>query len=235
MIKCLLFAFLIGQTQVAEVPPLVKEHKVAAIKKWSKDIEALEALDRKQKDPKDAILFLGSSSVRRWNTISEDMAPWPTIKRGYGGAKFSDLAIFARRLTKSHTPRAIAIFVANDIAGKDTDKTPEEVLELVRYVVDEVKDASDGKPVFLIAITPTSSRFGVWDAITQVNQLMAKFAESTKGVHYIATANEYLVDGKPNDALFVDDRLHLNDDGYDIWARVIKAALEKELGSPVKE
>lgn len=231
MINCLFLTLLISQTQVGAFPPYVAKHEEAALKKWSKDIEKLEALDKTEKDPEDAILFLGSSSIRRWDTIGEDMAPWPTIKRGYGGAKFSDLAIFARRLTRAHDPRAVAIFVANDIAGKETDKTPKEVLKLVQFVVKEVRSASGDKPVFLIAVTPTSSRFKVWDEIKKVNQSMAEYAKANDGVYFIATADDYLVDGKPNDKLFVGDQLHLNDDGYDVWARIIKVKLKKELGA----
>ena len=39
------------------------------MKRWSQDIETLEQRDVVQRDPEDAILFIGSSSIRRWDTI----------------------------------------------------------------------------------------------------------------------------------------------------------------------
>ncbi|MCK4683706.1 MAG: hypothetical protein KAT44_02010, partial [Pirellulales bacterium] len=73
-----------------------------AVKRWSHDIEVLEQKDIDQRDPKDAILFIGSSSIRRWESIETDMAPYQVVQRGYGGAKYSDLAVFSKRLIHPH-------------------------------------------------------------------------------------------------------------------------------------
>jgi hypothetical protein len=45
------------------------------VKKWEHDIAAFEQLDKSEQDPKNAILFTGSSSIWLWSTILEDMAP----------------------------------------------------------------------------------------------------------------------------------------------------------------
>ena len=55
------------------------------------EIDAFVLWDSKNAVPEDAILFVGSSSIRLWETIGDDMAPYSAIRRGYGGAKFSDL------------------------------------------------------------------------------------------------------------------------------------------------
>ena len=108
----------------------------------------------------DAILFIGSSSIRRWGDIAIDMAPYRPIQRGYGGAKYSDVAVFAERLIQPHRYRALVMFVGNDVSGKPQDHTPEEVERLVRYIVDvSLKHQSDA-PVLLIEVTPTRKRFG---------------------------------------------------------------------------
>ncbi len=204
----------------------IAQYRAAAVERWEDDIQELEQLDQAETDPEHAILFIGSSSIRLWEEMAEDMAPWPTIRRGYGGAKLSDLAVYVERLIEPHQFDALVIFVANDISGKESDKTPEEVLRLYQYVIKTVRQSRADTPVFFIGITPSSSRFAVWDQIKQANALIARYCSSEPRLHYIDTADHYLTEaGKPKDALFREDQLHLNRDGYRLWAKIIKAEL----------
>ena len=217
-------------TQLTADDPIAA-YRAAALEKWEADIVKLEALDRTEQDPENAILYIGSSSIRRWESISEDMSPWPAIRRGYGGAKFSDLVVFVDRLVNPHQFDALVIFVGNDIVGKDTDKKPEEVLKLFRYLVERVRIEHPTQPIFLIGITPTSSRFDAWDKVQEMHGLVRKFIESDASLHFIDTSDAFLgEDGRPMDKFFVEDRLHLNDAGYDLWASIIKTELERVLG-----
>lgn len=212
--------------QSPEGKDLLKPYRQPAIERWGEAIEQLEKRDQTETAPEDAILFIGSSSVRLWQTMSTDMAPYPTIRRGYGGARFSDLAVFIDRLIAPHEYAALAIFVANDISGSDQDKTPEEVLELFQFVVSRAREHRPGRPIFFIAITPTSSRWDVWDQSRRANELIEEFCASQEDLHFIETAPYFLGDvGTPNDDLFRDDRLHLNRQGYRLWGEIIKAAI----------
>jgi hypothetical protein len=230
-LACPMLAYIVAPLP-AQDSKIVEPYREAALERWEKDIQALEALDKEETDPEDAILFIGSSSIRRWKTIQEDMKPWPVIRRGYGGAKFSDLAVFVDRLVSPHDVRAIAVFVANDISGKEKDKSPEEVRDLYDYVVKRIKKIHPQAHVFCIAITPTSSRFKAWPEIQRLNKLLEMYSQQDEHLHFISTEKEYLGgDGKPMDELFVGDLLHLNDKGYGVWAEIIKSHLTKVLGT----
>jgi hypothetical protein len=198
--------------------------------KWEKDIQAIEKLDASEPDPVDAILFTGSSSIRLWSTIKEDLAPYAIIQRGYGGAKLTDFAFYADRIIYPHKFKALALFVANDITGGKNDRTPEEVLELYHYIVNQVRTKYKEEPIFFIQITPTNSRWKVWDKITEANNLVRKYCSEEKGLYFIETADRFLgKDGKPRAELFREDQLHQNSDGYKIWTAVIKENLDKVL------
>ena len=88
---------------------------------WETDILKFEQLDKNEKDPDNAILFAGSSSIRLWSTLKEDVAPYPVIQRGFGGSKFSDLAVYTKRIVYPHKFNGLVIFEANDITGSATD------------------------------------------------------------------------------------------------------------------
>jgi len=207
--------------------PLAR-YRDAAIQKWSKDIDRIASLDKSQQDPPEAVLFLGSSSIRLWKEIADDLRPWPVIERGYGGAKFSDLAVFADQLVKPHKFRAVAIFVGNDVTGAADDKTPEEVVRLFEHVVAVVRKVAPEAPVFLLEITPTPKRWAAWPQIQQVNAALKKACDSGYRLHFISTHQRYLDgQGQPMPELFREDRLHQNRDGYQRWSQLIRDEFAK--------
>jgi hypothetical protein len=205
-----------------------------SIAKWEKEIAALEELDSTEKAGKDSILFLGSSSIRLWKSMADDLAPWPVVRRGYGGAKFSDLAFYIKRLMMAHSPRAVVIYVGNDITGKpETDKTPEDVLKLYERVISDIRLKAAEAEIFVIGITPSPKRFVAWEQLQKLNALLEARCEKDERLHFIRTAEQYLTtDGRPRPELYVSDQLHQNADGYKLWSGIIKAELEKILGAP---
>lgn len=212
------------------VEALLAPHRQTATDKWEKEMVKFDKLNSTEAAPKDAVLFVGSSSIRRWENLVGDMQPYAAVQRGYGGAKFSDVAVYAERLLHPHKYRAVVFFVGNDVAGKPTDKTPDEVEALVRYIVGVSHKHQSDAPVFLIEVTPTSSRFDVWPKIRQVNARLREISLSTPNTYFIPTASNYLSPtGEPLDELFVGDKLHLNEDGYRLWTELIRRRLDDVL------
>ena len=215
--------------------PLKKYENTAA--KWEKDISKLESQDQSEKYTENAILFIGSSSIRAWNSMEKDMFPYETIKRGYGGAHYSDIIHFTKRLVKNHSPKAILIFVANDIKGNNksdiysknlSDRTPNEVKRLFKLVIDQIRSVHKEIPIFGIETTPTKSRWKAWPKISLANDLIKEYCESKDNLYYISTRNHYIGEnGLPTEELFIRDKLHLNRKGYALWGDIIKKNLKK--------
>jgi hypothetical protein len=198
---------------------------------WENDIRKFEHLDSVETYPANAVLFAGSSSIRLWSTLAEDMAPYPVIQRGYGGARLSDFSFFAKRIIYPHPCRAIVIFIANDITGSAADKTPEEVRDLFLKVLNTTREKFPDTPVFWIAITPTSLRWKSWPLIEKANMLIQEACKKEENTYFINTKDFFLnTAGLPKDELFRADHLHLNEDGYKVWTSVIRKELEKVIG-----
>ena len=208
----------------------VEEYRAAALERWSEAIAKLEARDKSESHPKDSILFIGSSSIRRWNSIAEDMAPYHPIQRGYGGAKWSDVAVFAERLIRPHTFRAAVFFVGNDVSGSENDRTPAEVAALFQYVLGIVRKHNPSAPVLYVAVTPTPRRWKAWPRIKAANSAVRGLCSETRDTYFVGTESVFLQpDGEPLPELFVSDQLHLNDEGYGRWSAVIKSHLDTVL------
>ena len=230
-----LFVLVIGITIFTASCSVTKKYAKEA-SKWEKNIMDFELLDKTEKYPDDAILFTGSSSITIWKTINEDMAPYHAINRGFGGSKFSDLACYVDRIVYPHQFKALVIFEANDITGSKTDKTPQEDVELFRYIVKTVRKKFPGKPIFLIEITPTKLRWAVWPKIKEANRLLKQTCESLPHVYFIETASSYLNEkGEPRTELAKADMLHQNRDGYLIWMKLIKDKLDQTFGTTEKQ
>ncbi len=201
------------------------------VKAWEPEIAKFEQLDIDKSYPSDAILFAGSSSIRLWSTIGKDMLPYNVIQRGYGGAKLSDFAVYADRIIYPHPSSAIVLFIANDISGSDKDKSPLEVSQLFRKTLYIIRRKYSDTPVFWIGITPTAARWHVWPEIKEANQMISRICQNHRNTYYVDTEKAFLTSsGLPDNNLFLDDRIHLNDDGYRVWAAIIKNELYKVLG-----
>ncbi len=217
-------------TETDPAEDFLVQYREKATGRWSQDIETLEQRDIVQSDPDEAILFIGSSSIRRWDTIENDMRPYRVVQRGYGGAKYTDLAVFAKRLIHSHEYIALVVFVANDVQGKAEDHSPEQVEECARYIAEVSRKHRPQAPIFFIEITPTRKRFSAWPLIREVNARLQQLSLSMPDTYFISTSDHFLdPSGNPRDELFVDDQLHLNGDGYKKWSKLIRRELDKVL------
>jgi hypothetical protein len=172
------FFFTLLLMAVIACSPLKKYESLPEVKAWENDIAKFEQLDSSEKYPEESILFAGSSSIRLWSTLKDDMSPYPVIQRGYGGAKLSDFAVYSDRIFDPHKCRAIVIFIANDITGSEQDKTPEEVLALYKSVIKTIRTNHRDTPVFWIAITPSSSRWKAWPQIQKANNFIMDYCDS---------------------------------------------------------
>lgn len=221
---------LIALVLITSCVPLKKYSELPEVKAWEGDIEKFEQNDISKSYPSDAILFAGSSSIRLWSTINKDMLPYQVIQRGYGGAKLSDFVIYAGRIIYPHPCQAIVLFIANDIAGNDNDKSPQEVSRLFRKTLYIIRRKFVDTPVFWIGVTPTPARWHVWPEIKEAGGMIQKICESHRNTYYINTEKAFLTSsGLPNNELFGTDRLHLNADGYALWTKIIKNELDKVL------
>jgi hypothetical protein len=192
------------------------------------EIRTFEELDAVNDYDKDAILFIGSSSIRLWKTLAEDMAPFPVIQRGYGGAHFRDMVFFTDRILADHQLSMVVCFVANDISGSSKDASPQDVLKLFKLFVKQVREKHPTIPILQIAITPTLSRWEHWGEINQVNELIKSYCEKTNNLYYVDTVSTFLNDeGQPKSEWFIGDQLHLNSQGYEVWNGLIKSEVER--------
>lgn len=212
-----------------------QEKQVQATSKWEGEIAAFDKLNQTEKYSEHSILFTGSSSIRLWSTLKEDMAPYPVIQRGFGGSNSPAVLQYIERIAYPHQLDAVVMFIANDITGSPNDLTPQESSENFGKIVKVLRAKYKKQPIFIIEITPTGSRWRKWTVIQEDNAKLKALCKKEKKVYFIETALSFLNEkGEPRNELFRDDLLHLNPEGYKIWSALVKAELTKRIKMKVK-
>jgi len=193
---------------------------------WEDAVQALEADTAGQSAPDERVVFVGSSSIRLWRTLEEDMAPIPVIQHGFGGAKLHDVVHYADRLVSAWRPRAVVLFAGTNDIDPAASKTPEALLESYQAFVARVRASQPGLPIFYIGITPSPRRWSVWPIAQATNERIAQWSANDPNLHFIDTTAALLgPDGSPDPDNYMFDGLHLSKQGYARWRDVIRARL----------
>lgn len=194
-------------------------------------IQAFEADARESPPPPGVVIFVGSSSIRLWDSLERDMAPLPVLNRGFGGSQVSHLVAFADRIVTPYAPSAVVVYSGANDLDASTGKTAQIVIDDYRAFVAIVHEAHPGVPVYLLSIKPTKLRFSRWPLGLEVNRALEAWAREDPQLIYVDVATAMLdAEGKPRDELFVFDGLHLNDAGYALWTSILRPHLLADLG-----
>ncbi len=187
--------------------------------RWESTIRAFEEQDRKSPPPEDAVLFLGSSSIRGWD-LPKYFPGIKAINRGFGGSHISDSVEFASRIVIPYKPRVIVFYASdNDIAA---GKSPETVLEDFKAFVRTIHESLPDTQIVFISIKPSIQRWRLVGDMRKANKHIQAFTEADERLRYVDIDQPMIgKDGKPRPELFVDDGLHLNAAGYKLWTSLV--------------
>jgi len=191
------------------------------------EIKAFKKQDSLQPPPKNAILFVGSSSFRLWHDVQAAFPGHTIINRGFGGSTLPDVIQYADDIIFPYQPKEIVIYCGeNDISSSDsiTSKTVfgrfEKLFTLIRKKMPKV-------PVVYVAMKPSPSRAKFHQKLMQANLLIKNYLARQKKAAYVDVYKLMLDNGKPDETLYGSDRLHMNAKGYAIWQKAIQPYLIK--------
>ena len=196
---------------------------------WEKQIRAFEERERRQPAPKRAVVFAGSSTIRFWRALADDMAPLPSVQRGFGGAKVNDIIHYMDRLITPHDPALVVLYIgSNDLLdfGGNRPKSVDEMEALYEALLDRLHDRLPDAKVAVLAIFPSPLNAGRSEQIEAVNERVRRAAEAKPWLTLIdGNAALKTPTGQPDRSLFLFDRVHLNKAGYAKWAQILRPQL----------
>jgi hypothetical protein len=202
---------------------------------WEPVIAEFAQRDQENPPPADAIEFIGSSTIRFWDSLGEDMQPLVAFGRGFGGAKIADLVYFTDRLVKPYQPRALVVYIgANDFTELlgNQPKTPEQALRLYRQLVERLKQAAPARPIFILALRPKPKNPAEDQRVSEFNRLLADEAAGDALLYFIDRNEVFFDERGEMDSQYISwDTIHINDRGYQVWGDAIRERLQAELAA----
>ena len=197
---------------------------------WEPDIKAFEVSDKTNPPPANAVLFIGSSSIRFWKSLPTDFPGYRVINRGFGGSDLDDSTAFADRIEAPYHPAAIVMYAGdNDLQNGDT---PEQVRDDFAAFVGKVRQGEPDVPIAFISIKPSVARIALLPAILQANKLIRTWAMAQKNVAFLDVVPAMVdAQGQPKPDLFIEDGLHMNSKGYALWIAQVQPWLADHAGA----
>lgn len=210
----LLGLYFVAQSIVAQTQPF-----------WN-DVQAIKKFDQMYQSPKHPILFVGSSSIRKWDGLQVAFGKKNVLNRGIGGAVVNDIIFYLNDIVFPYEPRQIILYVGeNDLVNEEstTDSIVNRTVKLYRLIRAKLPSV----PIAYISMKPSPSRDQFQAKAKQCNFLIKSFLSNQKNTAFIDIFTPMIENGKSRPELFVEDQLHLNEKGYALWEEKVRPYLVK--------
>lgn len=172
------------------------------------------------------IVFAGSSSLRLWKDLQDYYPRFNIINNGFGGSQFSDLIYFYNKIITNQKPDYLFIYEGdNDIAE---NKKVHRVYRDFKKLFKKLKmDLPDTKVIF-ISVKPSIARWNLKNDYNKLNKKMSRYCRKKNDNIEFADVWSVMLDnlGNLRQNIFIEDGLHMNKKGYDLWNKVLSSYLQ---------
>ena len=192
--------------------------------RWESTIAEFEAGDKQSPPKKDGVLFIGSSSIRKWD-LDESFPGAGYLNRGFGGSQIADSTYFADRIVIPYAPKVVVLYAGDNDVAKG--KSPEQVAADFSAFVAKVHGSLPKTKIVFIAIKPSVARWSLVEQMRRANGMIAKTCGENELLAFVDVDRPMLTDdGRPRGELFVKDGLHLSPAGYKLWNSLVAPYLK---------
>ncbi len=213
---CLLFSFLFtwASKLTAQDPA-----------RFQAEIEELGRIERPFQPGDQIILFTGSSSIRMWSNVQDEFPGHKIINTGFGGSHMSDLLFYADELILKYAPAKVFIYEGdNDIAAK---KRPSGILKTAKELISKIEENLQDVEIVMISAKPSLARWSMKNNYRRFNRKLERLAGKKPNMGFVNVWDIMLDEsGNPRKDIFLEDGLHMNQAGYQLWAEAVKGHLK---------
>ncbi|HSQ46188.1 MAG TPA: GDSL-type esterase/lipase family protein [Lutibacter sp.] len=190
-----------------------------ANKQWREEINYFTVLDG-NKPMQDGILFTGSSSIRMWKDPAKDFNNPKILNRGFGGSQIIDLIENFDQVILKYHPQKIVIYSGdNDI---QEGKSAEIVFGDFCVLYGMIKAKLPNAQVYYIAIKPSINRWNKVIEMQKANTIINEYLNTKSTAAFVDVFSPMIdITGKPSKKWFLEDGLHMTDEGYKLWTKIL--------------
>ena len=188
---------------------------------WYEDEVKRVENEKNKIDYEPEMIFYGSSSITRWNSLYDDFKMFHPINLGFGGSTLEACIWFFQRVMQPFKPDHIVVYAGDNDLGDG--KTPEEVFSSFRILGSCIQERFNNAGFTYISIKPSIARRDIHRKIVETNQLIKnEISENNSAAYFLDVSGSMLdKDGKPIEKLYDEDGLHLSNEGYLLWKALL--------------
>lgn len=166
-------------------------------------------------------IFYGSSSVRLWESLSEDFADYSPVNLGFGGSTLAACVWFFERIVGPYQPERMIFYAGDNDLGDG--RTPEEVFIFFQQLRIRVQETFGPIPCYFISLKPSIRRWNLSNVFEYANKLISEEIEKsgTNWTFINVYPHMLATDGLPSKKYFDGDGLHLSQEGYRLWKDLV--------------
>lgn len=192
---------------------------------FASEVEAIQKkYDTVLDTSKETIVFTGSSSIRVWHNLQERFPNHQIVNSGFGGSQASDLLGYCHELILKYKPKKVFIYEGdNDISAGKNSKI---ILSDITEIITKIRAQNTATKIVLIAAKPSIARWKKRRSFKRLNRKFKKMSKTNVDISFVDVWKPMLNGRKVKEDIFVEDGLHMNAKGYEIWYKAVKPFLE---------
>jgi lysophospholipase L1-like esterase len=195
-----------------------------APERWQQAMDAFAAADRENPAAGGGVVFVGSSSIRMWK-LDKWFPDLPALNRGFGGSHIADATHYLDLLVLSHEPQVVVLYAGDNDMARGLSAT--DVVADYRAFVEKLQTALPATRLVYVAIKPSIARWKLYPQMSEANRQINEIAAADPRQTFVDIATPMLGENStPRAELFLDDGLHLNDEGYRLWTSLVRPHLK---------
>ena len=192
------------------------------------EIQLFKLEDSIMPPPQNAILFVGSSSFKKWTDMQSYFPGYTVINRGFGGSALPDVIRYANDIIFRYNPKEIVIYCGENDFANDSTVSSETVFNRFKTLYNLIRGKMSDVQIVYISIKPSPSRRQYWKRMIIANEMIKNFISKQSNTSFIDVFSLMLnANNQPKPEIFLSDSLHMNANGYAIWKKAIEPYLVK--------
>jgi len=187
---------------------------------YEEEIVRLEK-DGKERGYNAETIFYGSSSIRLWTSLYDDFKNLKPINLGFGGSTLAACVWFFERVMMYYHPKRLVIYAGDNDLGDG--RHPEEVFIFFQQLVVKTNKRFGDLPCYFVSLKPSINRWHMADQFKFTNNLIETEINSYNNNWQFINIFKEMIDpaGHPKNEYYLNDGLHLSENGYKLWKKLI--------------
>ncbi|OQP56616.1 GDSL-type esterase/lipase family protein [Niastella populi] len=187
---------------------------------YENDVKKLEAVSGTLPYTPETI-FYGSSSIRLWDGMYDDLKLLRPVNLGFGGSTLAACVWFFDRIMQPYAPKHFVCYAGENDLGDG--RTPEEVFLFFCQFQACLQKRFPDVPLTYISIKPSLTRWNLGEQVRYTNELIKAAIEKTNGKQHFLNIFDHMLNanGQPVKELYEADGLHLSKKGYLLWKELL--------------